>query len=62
MESAEVSQKDAAAENWCENAAALTGMPWRYRKIPQKGFEVLQPSKLADLAALHFPQQMKPIL
>ncbi len=58
MESAEVSQKDAAAENWCENATTLTGTPWRYRKIPQKGFEVLQPSKLADLAALSFPQQI----
>jgi hypothetical protein len=56
MESAEVSQKDAAAANWCENATALTGTPWHYRKIPQKAFEVLQPSKLADLAALHSPR------
>src|ERR1700733_14354111 len=42
MESSEVSQKDAAAENWCENASALTGKGWRYRKVPQKGFEVLK--------------------
>ncbi len=52
MESSEVSQKDAAAENWCENASALTGKVWRYRKVPQKGFEVLQPRHFADLAAL----------
>ena len=53
MESSEVSQKDAAAENWCENASALTGKVWRYRKVPQKGFEVLQPRHFGDLAALH---------
>ena len=53
MESAEVSQKDAAAANWCENASALTKIPWRYVKVPQKGFEVLQPKHFADLAALN---------
>jgi type III restriction enzyme len=52
MESAEVSQKDAAAANWCENASMLTGVSWRYRKIPQKGFEILQPRRFADLKAL----------
>jgi type III restriction enzyme len=52
MESAEVSQKDSAAENWCENASALTGSTWRYLKVPQKGLEVLQPCRLADLMAL----------
>ena len=57
IESAEVSQKDAAASNWCENASSLTGVAWRYAKVPQKGFEVLQPRRLADLAALH-PQQL----
>src|SRR5438270_5273579 len=51
MESAEVSQKDAAATNWCENASNLTGTLWRYRKIPQKGFEILQPRHFADLEA-----------
>lgn len=43
---------DAAAESWCENATALTGTQWRYAKVPQKDFEVLRPSRLADLAAL----------
>jgi len=52
MESSEVSQKDAAAENWCENASALTETVWKYRKVPQKGFEVLQPRHFGDLAAL----------
>jgi DNA modification methylase len=52
MESSEVSQKDAAAANWCENASTLTKIPWRYVKVPQKGFEVLQPKHFADLAAL----------
>jgi len=52
MESAEVSQKDAAAANWCENAFALTKIPWRYVKVPQKGFEDLQPKHFSDLAAL----------
>jgi hypothetical protein len=52
MESAEVSQKNAAAANWCENATGLTGVSWRCVKVPQKGFEVLQPRHFADLAAL----------
>jgi len=52
MESSEVSQKDAAAENWCENASALTETVWKYRKVPQKGFEVLQPRHFGDLAVL----------
>jgi type III restriction enzyme len=52
MESSEVSQKDAAAANWCENATMLTKLPWRYVKVPQKGFEVLQPKHFADLEAL----------
>jgi hypothetical protein len=52
MESAEVSQKDAAAANWCENASTLTKIPCRYVKVPQKGFEVLQPKHFADLEAL----------
>jgi hypothetical protein len=53
MESAEVSQKDAAASNWCENASSLTEANRRYVKVPQKSFEILQPKRLADLAALH---------
>ena len=51
-EGAEVRYKDAAAEEWCRNATALTGVPWQYRKVPQKEFESLAPRTLADLAGL----------
>jgi type III restriction enzyme len=51
-ETAEVVHKDLAARNWCENASQLTQSEWRYIKVPQKAFEALQPSKLADLRAL----------
>jgi hypothetical protein len=61
MESAEVSQKDAAASNWCDNASSLTEVAWRYVKVPQKGFEVLQPRRLADLAALKTPKLFTPL-
>ncbi len=43
MESAEVSQKDSAAKNWCENASALTKTQWNYRKVPQKGLKSCSP-------------------
>ncbi len=51
-ETDDVSHKDAAATQWCENATQLTKVQWQYLKIPQKAFEVLQPSRLADLKAL----------
>lgn len=52
QETEDVSKKDAAAENWCANATALTGKKWQYLKIPQKAFGVLQPGKFSDLPAL----------
>jgi len=52
METADVSHKDSAAANWCENATLLSGTVWKYAKIPQKAFEVLQPVRFSDLAAL----------
>ena len=51
-ETDDVAYKDAAATQWCENATQLTKTQWQYLKVPQKGFEVLQPSRLADLKAL----------
>ena len=51
-ETAEVVHKDLAAGNWCDNATALTKTQWRYIKVPQKAFEVLQPSRLEHLRAL----------
>lgn len=51
-ETDDVPHKDAAATQWCENATQLTKSQWQYLKIPQKAFELLQPSRLADLKAL----------
>jgi type III restriction enzyme len=52
QESPEVVFKDRAATQWCENATALTGTSWRYRKVPESEFEALRPARLADLEAL----------
>jgi len=52
QENIDVIRKDAAASRWCENATTLTGTAWRYVKVPQKDYEALRPSQLADLAAL----------
>jgi type III restriction enzyme len=51
-ETGEVAHKDAAAAQWCANATQLTGNKWEYLKIPQKGFETLQPSRLEPQIAL----------
>lgn len=51
-ETIEVAHKDRAAEAWCDNATALTGVTWRYLKVPQKEFQQLQPSDFEDLLAL----------
>jgi len=48
----DVAYKDIAASNWCENATQLSGVTWKYLKIPQKAFEMLQPSRLEHLLAL----------
>ena len=53
QESAEVSFKDSAASQWCENATRLTETVWRYKKIPQNQFQTLHPSGLADLEVLN---------
>jgi type III restriction enzyme len=52
QENVDVLRKDVAALRWCENASKLTDKQWKYAKVPQKEFEALQPSRLADLAAL----------
>lgn len=52
QENVDVLRKDIAAVRWCENASKLTDEQWRYAKVPQKEFEALQPTRLADLAAL----------
>jgi type III restriction enzyme len=57
-EDLEVSYKDRAASQWCENATQLSGTRWQYLKVGQKVFETLQPTKLEHLAALA-PRQKK---
>jgi type III restriction enzyme len=52
QENVDVLRKDLAAMRWCETASKLTETKWRYVKVPQKEFEVLQPARLSDLAAL----------
>src|SRR6266446_6913458 len=52
QENVDVLRKDVAAVRWCDNASTLTDKKWKYVKVPQKEFEALQPSRLADLAAL----------
>ena len=52
QENVDVLRKDVAAVRWCENATELTEQKWKYVKVPQKEFQVLQPAHLSDLAAL----------
>jgi type III restriction enzyme len=54
-EDPDVAHKDRAAQLWCENATVLTGQPWRYLKVPQAGFEKLQPGAFADLVVFEVP-------
>lgn len=51
-ETTEVERKDEAARRWCEDATKLTGVRWRYLKVPQKPFEQLQAATFSDLMAL----------
>jgi type III restriction enzyme len=48
-EDPDVAHKDRAARLWCENATQLTGQGWRYLKVPQTGFDRLEPSLYTDL-------------
>lgn len=41
--------KDVAAIGWVRNASSLAKLNWKYLKVPQKEFQALQPSALADL-------------
>jgi type III restriction enzyme len=52
QETAEVKHKDAAAVLWCANASELTGATWKYQKVPQDAFQLLQPTLLQHLKAL----------
>jgi type III restriction enzyme len=48
-EDPDVAHKDRAARLWCENATTLTGQAWQYLKVPQSGFDKLQPTAFLDL-------------
>jgi len=48
-EDVDVANKDRAGILWCENATRLTGISWKFIKIPQKEFEQLQPDEFADV-------------
>jgi len=52
QENVDVLRKDVAAVRWCENSSKLIGVNWKYVKVPQKEFQTLQPTRLADLTAL----------
>ncbi len=49
QESIEVAFKDRAAQMWCENASILMGEAWSYVKVPQKGYQKLEPVEFSDL-------------
>jgi type III restriction enzyme len=51
-ETTEVAHKDAAARLWCANATALTGVQWRYLKVPQKAFRQMDPTEYSELELL----------
>jgi type III restriction enzyme len=54
-EDPDVAHKDRAAGLWCENATTLTGQVWKYVKVPQVGFDQLQPVGFADLGVFRSP-------
>lgn len=49
QENIDVAHKDIAAKAWAENATLLTGQEWGYLKVPQGGFNNLQPDLFEDL-------------
>jgi type III restriction enzyme len=51
-EDVDVAHKDRAARLWCENTTLLTGMEWKYLKVPQTEFDKLRPTEFTDLLAL----------
>lgn len=48
-EDLDVAHKDKRAEQWCEDVTNLTGVEWRYLKVPEKDFNKLNPQRLTDL-------------
>lgn len=50
-EDPDVAYKDRRAEQWCEDVTNLTGVPWRYLKVPEKEFKKLNLQLLSDLVS-----------
>jgi len=50
-EDIDVKRKDDAAQRWCNNATILTGVTWRYLKVPQNEFEKLHPTSFDELTS-----------
>jgi type III restriction enzyme len=55
-EDVDVAHKDRAARIWADNATLLTGVQWRYVKVPQSDFEKLQADELADIRLAFDPE------
>ncbi len=49
-EDPDVAHKDRVAALWCHNATQLTTTQWHYIKVPQAGFDTLQPTRFSDLS------------
>ena len=55
-EDVDVAHKDRAARIWADNATLLTGVQWRYLKVPQADFEKLRADDLADIRLAFDPE------
>lgn len=54
-EDPDLAHKDRAARLWCQNATQLTGQEWGYLKVPQAGFDRLQPAEYGELVVFSLP-------
>jgi len=52
QEDLEVERKDQRAKRWCQDAAALTGTPWAYLKVPEAIFRSYPVRTFAQLVQL----------
>ncbi|MDR0927043.1 MAG: hypothetical protein LBO69_04675 [Ignavibacteria bacterium] len=52
LEDIEVTHKDEAAYNWCENATKLTSKDWKYIKVPQNTFDKFEWVKFSEIVAV----------
>ena len=52
QEDLEVERKDLRAKRWCQDAAALTGTPWAYLKVPEAIFRSYPVRTFAQLLGL----------